>query len=440
MRVTVRGWFVEIPWRNHVITGAGRGAAIALRAAMRCSWTFTLVLTACTQPVDPVDPMDPIDEPTPDPAADPIAVTLDALAPGARVTISRFTALDAPREEVRISDGSPIVLTGTATDVFAATVTDEHGTLTITQLMGSRCTPNAQGKLLVPSQYPTIQAAVDAARPGQTVAVAPGVYRESIRMRLGVCLVGSGARDTILEADGAATNLVDLTAAPGSAVVGFTLRGTRQDHGCAQPLDPFACSGNWYRAGIYLGGESWADPTNHAPPLIANNAFHDNDVGVMLYWRGNAIVRNNVFLRNRVGFVANHFQNRALVANNVFQDNFELAIGNQAAYLDIVDNVIANSEVGIRFQYIQTGHIRHNIFYGNGANQASDHEEPPRFTIGTNGNIEVDPRFAGPEDFHLLPDSPARDAGAHGAAARELDGTLPDIGVYGGPLAAWTAP
>jgi hypothetical protein len=233
---------------------------------------------------------------------------------------------------------------------------------------------------------------------------------------------------------------VDLSGAPGSAVVGFTLRNTRQAEGCAQPSNPFACSGDWYRAGIYVGGDTWNDPTNHAPPLIAHNAFHGNDVGVMLYWRSNAIVRNNVFLRNRVGFMANHFQNRALVANNVFQDNRDLAIGNQAAYLDIVDNVIAGSAVGIRFEYVQTGHILNNIFRGNGANQASDYPEPPRFTIGTNGNVEIDPMFVGPEDFRLQPGSPARDAGARGATALEPDGTLPDIGVYGGPLGTWTGP
>jgi hypothetical protein len=388
---------------------------------------------------DDPDPTAP--EPWPDPGEPPppgpatVTVTLDDLQAGWRVTTSRLVDHDRPGEHTITSDGSPITLVGTNTDVFVATITDAAGTLIATRAMKAPCTMASSRQLHVPRDHATIQGAVDAASPGDTVKVAAGTYTESVVLRDGVCLLGSGARRTILDAGGEGRTLVDLTNAPGSVVAGFTMRGTAPKAGCAS-LDVFACSGNWYTAGVYLGNNgvfAWHSPTQAAPPIIANNIFESNYIGVMLYFHGLAVVRNNVFVGNRNGFVANHYQDRTLIANNVFVGNHELAIGNQAAYLDLIDNVIVGSQLGVRFQYIQTGHIACNIFYGNGANA----NEGDRFTIGRDGNVEAEPRFVGNGDYHLAPGSPGKDAGCHRGKVLEPDGTPPDIGAFGGPLAAW---
>ena len=410
-----------------------------MKPSARSALVATCLLAACS--ISPGSPgaddppdvgPDPFEDVPPGPGS--VSVTLDRLQPGWLVTASRLLDHDMPGERTITSDGSPITLSGTSTDVFVATITDAAGTLIEARAMKAPCTMASSRQLHVPRDYQTIQAAVDAAGPGDTVKVAAGTYTESVVLSAGVCLLGSGARRTILDAGGQGRTLVDLTTAPGSVVAGFTMRGVAARPGCSS-LDPFTCSGNWYTAGVYLGNNgvfAWDSPTVDAPPIIANNIFESNYIGVMLYFHGIAVVRNNIFVGNRNGFVANHYQDRTLLANNVFAGNTDLAIGNQSAYLDIIDNVIMNSQLGVRFQYIQTGHIACNLFYGNRENA-----NEPRFTIGTNGNREAEPRFVGNGDYHLQPGSPGRDAGCHRGNVVEPDGTPPDLGAYGGPLAAW---
>jgi hypothetical protein len=395
-----------------------------------------LALAACVE----VEP-----GPGPDPDPDPveprtISVTLDHLEPGWLVTTSRLGGAGTPTDTTIVADGTPLTLTGTDVDPFITTITDGEGALVGTQAMSAHCTLAEGRRLEVPAEYATIQAAIDAAQPGDTVRVAAGTYTESLQMKAGICLHGAGAKRTTLDALGQGLTLVDLSGAPGSVVTGFTFRGSRVPSGCANPADPFLCSGDWYRAAIFLGGQSWDDPTRDAPPVIFNNVFEDNQIGVMLNWHGVSVVRNNIFVRNDNAFVANHYAStRTLIANNVFYNNRELAIGNQAAYLDILSNIIVGSPVGIHFEAIQTGYIRCNVFWNNTANQADTYVVPPRFTIGTDGNVEVEPQFvdAPNGDFHIPPGSPGHDTGCHGGSAFEPDGSPPDIGAYGGALAAW---
>lgn len=58
--------------------------------------------------------------------------------------------------------------------------------------------------LLVPEQYATVQAAINAAQPGDTVLVSPGVYRESLQIEKPLTLRSTqGAETTTLDGSGA---------------------------------------------------------------------------------------------------------------------------------------------------------------------------------------------------------------------------------------------
>ena len=79
--------------------------------------------------------------------------------------------------------------------------------------------------LLVPLQYSSIQAAIDAAAPGGHIVVAPGLYRENLLIEKAVTLVSSdGAGATVI--DGGRLGPVIVARGTGAEVVeisGFTI-------------------------------------------------------------------------------------------------------------------------------------------------------------------------------------------------------------------------
>ncbi len=116
----------------------------------------------------------------------------------------------------------------------------------------------AFAKLRVPAHYPSIQAAIDAARAGDMVIVAPGRYRERIDFRgRDLTVVSShGAGQTVIDGDGSGP-VVQMVAGETRAAVfdGFTITGGAHV--------------------LHAGGVHIAD----ASPTVRNNRILDNRGG-----------------------------------------------------------------------------------------------------------------------------------------------------------------
>ena len=121
--------------------------------------------------------------------------------------------------------------------------------------------------LFVPSQYATIQSAIDAAPAtgGWTVLVAPGTYNETIDLKgKAITVKASGSRaSTIIDGTGKNTSVVRAVTSETSATVlqGFTIRN-----------GPIGSQVETYR----LGGGMFID---HASPTIRDCAFANNAAG-----------------------------------------------------------------------------------------------------------------------------------------------------------------
>jgi len=136
----------------------------------------------------------------------------------------------------------------------------------------------ADSKILrVPENYSTIQAAVDAANPGDTIQVASGIYFENVKVGKSVKIVGEGSETTIIDGNG--TDTVVRVTADGVVISGFTIQRGVKDYR--------------YCPGIYLYGSSGA--------TISNNVVSNNSYGILLERSGDSIVSSNMVIYNHRG-------------------------------------------------------------------------------------------------------------------------------------------
>ncbi len=355
--------------------------------------------------------------------------------------------VDKPPRFSLLAAGASSILEMPASDFEALTWVSDSGGLMGTVVDGA---PTCDEALVVagsgttrtvPTDYPTIQAAIDAAAAGDIVFVEPGVYQEHLSMRSHVSLVGAGADKTVIDGGGQGVSLIDYTSAKNVVVRGFTLSGVGVPTvaGCVEPADPFLCAGPAYTAAIYGDGHNvWAriadvgDPCGDTSITVTQNVIRDSSIGMMAYFHARAVVRNNLFIGNQYGFVANHMNDQALLLNNAFIDNQQLAIGGQAAYLDIVGNIVAGSATGLLQQYMETGHIACNGFVAVG-------NVGERVPVGEQGNLLFEQAFVDPAngDFRPTPELTAALATCLAGQLNVAASSSPEPGAFGGTLGRW---
>src|SRR5512146_1645836 len=101
--------------------------------------------------------------------------------------------------------------------------------------LGIGSPPQALNILRVPGSYGSIQAAINAASPGDMIQVAPGTYAENILLDKGVSLIASGFDETnaannmtVLDgSNGRATILIAAGLKQVPSVHGFVIRNSR---------------------------------------------------------------------------------------------------------------------------------------------------------------------------------------------------------------------
>jgi nitrous oxidase accessory protein len=271
--------------------------------------------------------------------------------------------------------------------------------------------------IIVPDNYPTIEEAVNAANPGDTIYVKAGIYHEPINVTKSVSLVGENRKTTLIDKG-------IIIRADGVTVNGFTISNNLPGdnvHGVWIESSECLITNNILVAcrheGIFLDGRSGGANEN----VVTNNYIVNNSDCGVLVWGGsdNTIgfntITNNFFgvyfyspgsntTRNLVegneitnnqdaGVVLDAYSSgNAIIANNVSNNGWKgffwtsgIAFAQQSEANQIVSNTIMNNKIGISQYYFSNNNTLHHNSFINNAMQVYNDATPPSVNIWDDG-------------------------------------------------------
>lgn len=248
----------------------------------------------------------------------------------------------------------------------------------------------------VPADHPTIQSAIDASESGDVVLVAPGRYRERIRLRPGVTVRSVGdetagergtmrAEATILDGGGAGGEAAGVTMAAGATLDGFTVTNVGL-------YDDERWTADWETRGE---NQSHEHIGHLGIPGIAIDGVDCRVVGCIVHHNGHTgiairgpgegtnspYVAHNICFRNMGGGIGSMRGSSAIIEHNTCFENLHAGIGHDGAHPIVRHNICyENVRAGIGISEGARPIVRENVCHHN-----------RRAGIGTRTGAETQP-------------------------------------------------
>lgn len=268
----------------------------------------------------------------------------------------------------------------------------------------------------VPADYSTIQAAINAAKSGDNIKIASGVYYENITLKDGVNIFGENNYTTIIDGG---NNGYTIKAANNSIIQYLTIQNSGKGWD-KQYETHFSGIFSLYKSpkillnniqnngdGIYIyGSDGLVNKT-----LVMYNNIHDNNgdyaTGVMIRNGYNTTIKYNLIKNNRIGIQA-HEGSAEIEHNTIIGGTFNLFVSGEAKPY-AKNNIFYDWKDGYGI-YLSSGSpiIEYNDIY-------NGRSAPSNFSICDISchNKFLDPLFVSDSDYHLSPDSPCINLGAY---------------------------
>ena len=391
-------------------------------------------------------------------AIDPLSLRLENLGSASGSQILRFTIIGATASDVyRVT----LVGTGanTVTDVAANAIDGESPPLpsgngtpggdfnldfivfnpSSSRILYVATTGTAAGTGSRTSPFQTITAGLAAALPGDTVAVLPGVYTESITLKSLVkvrsaatastttTIVPGNALETIIRAPADATgagtitvsgtNLFSITAFQ-TEISGFSIAAPLVGNSSSGPINTLSAAVSLLNSDVLvaknyivdagIGLQTYSNGFNAKSPVLQSNGFIGNVIGLTV----NDVATGSFNLNRNVQVINNTF---AFNTYGLFEQSTQPAFGLQLA--DVVNNIFWQNHdrstqrlgTGIVANGPNRMSIRNNLFSGNGPLDASPVDDLLNVGAGVVplllsatpddfGNITGNPAFVSPID------------------------------------------
>ena len=272
------------------------------------------------------------------------------------------------------------------------------------------------------ASFTTIQDAVDAASPGDTVEIPSGTYNEFVALAPGVSLHGAGQGQTIVEGrirlqGGSGMSVTSLTV---ECVSSTGLYVTSTDGLFVQDVEITGCS-----TGFLL-------EDNATGAVLDDLYLHGNTIyGGELQGVWDVTLSNSLLISNGYGGVNSTYTDGLIVHNTVVGNGFAASPSHVqgGVILDdaggdlVANNIITGNSHGIECDGC-TGSWSSNLVWGNTVQYAGEASAGP-------GDLSVQPGFvdASEGDYHLAAGSEAIDVGDPASSvATDADGETRPVG------------
>jgi len=215
----------------------------------------------------------------------------------------------------------------------------------------------------VPTNFPTIQEAVDAAGSGFTILVGAGTYYENVVVDKAVSLIGENRDTTIIDANG--TGTVIMVKGSNVEIINFTIRNSGFlwcDSGIALYYSNDITIRNntmtLNNFGVYLATSSNCTFAN-------NNLTGNAHYGFMIESAFNCTLSGNIIAYNFAGIDLCFSSNNSLRENNVWQCPYGIVLSD-CPNSTLYGNNVTNCHWGICLHYCPNCKLRNNTMVGEG--------------------------------------------------------------------------